>query len=339
MGEGRCLRDVLTRITEHPIDRINELLPLNIGLRDGRATNSISILTLVVHRRVTRQRQHVCMHDFYRHPARQPLQPETAAPPPQMGQGANDALPSNLRLEAVWAAHEDQVRDAQRLRYRVFADEMGARLHSLPGTPPGLDVDAFDAHCEHLLVRIAETADAPARVVGTYRVLTPMAARRAGGLYSDNEFDLSSLDRLRPRIAELGRSCTDPAFRQGGVILMLWSALADFMVRNRLDITVGCASVTMHDGGHTAASLWNVLRRSHRADADLVALPRLPLPVESLRGDLPVQPPALMKGYLKCGGKVLGPPAWDPDFRTADLPMIMNLADLPVAYRRRFIRD
>jgi putative hemolysin len=198
-------------------------------------------------------------------------------------------------------------------------------------------VDAFDAHCEHLLVRTAETAHAPARVVGTYRVLTPAAARRAGGLYSDGEFDLGALDALRPRIAELGRSCTDPAFRTGGAILMLWAALADFMRRNALDVTVGCASVPLLDGGHHAASLWQRLRHRHLARGGLCARPRLPLPVEWLRGDLEVEPPALIKGYLKCGGRLLGPPAWDPDFGTADLPMMMCLDDLPPAYRRRFL--
>ena len=269
-----------------------------------------------------------------------------ATPTPARRQRRSNAAPHARRCPVPttcgWRPsgprHADEVREAQRLRHRIFAGEMGARLPVLPGTPPGLDVDTFDAHCEHLLVRIAETADSPARVVGTYRVLTAAAARRAGGLYSDQEFDLSALDALRPRIAELGRSCTDPAFRQGGVILMLWSALADFMVRNRLDLTVGCASVPMADGGHTAASLWQQLRRSHLAPAPLVATPRLPLPVDSLRGDLPVEAPPLIKGYLKCGGRVLGAPAWDPDFRTADLPMIMDLADLPESYRRRFIR-
>ena len=77
-----------------------------------------------------------------------------------------------------WARHEDEVRQAQRLRYRVFADEMGARLD----TPvPGHDVDLFDDFCEHLLVRDAQTQD----VIGTYRVLTPAQAERVGGTYSD----------------------------------------------------------------------------------------------------------------------------------------------------------
>lgn len=263
---------------------------------------------------------------------------DSAGTPAALLQRAGAAPQAPPQLSVGWAVHDDEVRDAQRLRWRVFADEMGARLTPLAGTTPGLDADAFDPHCEHLLVRTVPSGDQAARVVGTYRVLTPAAARRAGGLYSDQEFDLSRLDPLRPRIAELGRSCTDPAFRNGGVILMLWAALADFMGRNGLDITVGCASVTMHDGGHSAASLWHQLRQTHLAPAALAAVPRLPLPVDELQGDLDVEPPALIKGYLKCGGQVLGPPAWDPDFQTADLPMMMNLADLPPAYRRRFIR-
>jgi putative hemolysin len=251
---------------------------------------------------------------------------------------ATEGRPGSARLETVWARHQDEVREAQRLRYRVFAEEMGARLSPPADAQPGLDIDHFDAHCEHLLIRTGETADAPAQVVGTYRVLTPVAAQRAGGLYSDGEFELGRLDPLRPRIVELGRSCTDPGWRTGGVILMLWAALAEFMVRNGLDLTVGSASVPMRDGGHTAASLWHALRRTHLAPPDLWARPRLPLPVDELQGNLAFEPPPLIKGYLKCGGKVLGPPAWDPDFGTADLPMMLDLADLPAAYRKRFIR-
>jgi putative hemolysin len=65
--------------------------------------------------------------------------------------------------------------------------------------------------------------------------------------------------------------------------------------------------------------------------------PRLALPVDDLDGELDVEPPPLIKGYLKCGAKVLGAPAWDPDFGVADLPMMMDLNDLPAAYRRRFM--
>ena len=245
----------------------------------------------------------------------------------------HDAPPA--QLEAVWARHADEVEAAQRLRWRVFVDEMGARL---PGRTPGIDRDIFDAHCEHLVVRVRETPASPARVVGTYRVLTPAAARLIGGLYADTEFDLVRLQPLRPRMAELGRSCVDADFRSGPVIMMLWSALAAFMQRNALDLMIGCASVPMRDGGHFAASLWRRLSAGHLATPDLHVRPRLPLPVDELRSDLPAEPPPLIRGYLRCGAKLLGAPAWDPDFGTADLPMMLRMGDLPEAWRRRFTR-
>ncbi|HWP19872.1 MAG TPA: GNAT family N-acyltransferase [Burkholderiaceae bacterium] len=240
------------------------------------------------------------------------------------------------RLVVAWARHADEVLEAQRLRYLVFADEMGARLDCPKGTPPGHDIDVFDPYCEHLLVRaVDEEGIGP--VVGTYRVLTPQAARRIGGLYSETEFDLTRLRPLRSRMVELGRSCVHPEHRSGGVILALWGALAEFMVRNDLDTMIGCASVSMRDGGHVAASLWEQLRHTHLAPIEYRVQPRLPLPVQELRHDLAVEPPALIKGYLRCGARILGAPAWDPDFNTADLPMMMRIADLPSKYRKHFL--
>jgi len=248
---------------------------------------------------------------------------------------ARSAAP--LRLDVVWARHEDEVREAQRLRHLVFAEEMGARLSPPAGTPPGLDVDVFDAHCEHLLVRLVEADGEAGAVIGTYRVLTPTAARRVGGLYSETEFDLTRLRPLRDKMVELGRSCVHPEHRSGGAILALWGALAEFMVRNRLHTMIGCASISMRDGGHVAASLWEQLRRTHLAPIERQVRPRLPLPVADLDRGLAVEPPPLIRGYLRCGARVLGAPAWDPDFNTADLPMMMRIDDLPARYRRHFL--
>ena len=240
-------------------------------------------------------------------------------------------------LEVVWARDDDDVRQAQRLRHLVFAEEMGARLSVPAGAPEGHDIDMFDAFCEHLLVRAPGEGDQPGPVIGTYRVMTPEAARRVGGLYSETEFDLTRLRPLRSKMVELGRSCVHPAWRSGGAIMALWGALAEFMVRNQLDTMVGCASVSMRDGGHYAASLWEQLRHTHMAPIELQVTPRLPLPVDDLQHSLDVEAPALIKGYLRCGARVLGPPAWDPDFNTADLPLMMRLADLPARYRRHFL--
>ena len=237
------------------------------------------------------------------------------------------------KISVSWARHQDEVREAQRLRFEVFALEMGATLSQ---ALPGHDIDLFDDYCEHLLVR--DTASQ--QVIGTYRVLTPTQAKRVGSTYSDTEFDLVRLRGLRERMVELGRSCVHADYRHGGVILALWGALAEFMARNQLDTMIGCASIPMQHqgvaGGHAAASIWRQLRQTHLAGIEHRVTPRLALPVEQLDASLDVAPPALIKGYLRLGAKVLGAPAWDPDFNTADLPMMMRIADLPARYRQHF---
>jgi putative hemolysin len=250
--------------------------------------------------------------------------------------GPSQATPEATRngLVVSWAKHTDEVRQAQRLRFKVFAEEMGARLDT---TSPGHDVDLFDNYCEHLLVRDRITN----KVVGTYRVLTPAQAKRVGSTYSDIEFDLTRLRGLRERMVELGRSCVHPDYRHGGVIMALWGALAEFMVRNKLDTMIGCASIPMlHNGmvsGNAAASIWHQLKQSHMAPIEHHVHPRLALPVDQLDSTLAVDPPALIKGYLRLGAKILGAPAWDPDFNSADLPMMMRINDLPPRYRKHFL--
>ncbi|MET0540293.1 MAG: GNAT family N-acyltransferase [Variovorax sp.] len=244
---------------------------------------------------------------------------------------------ASYRLETIWATSTEEVREAQRLRFRVFASEMGARLQVPPGAPADHDIDRFDDFCAHVLVRAVPAGEALPRVIGTYRVLTPQAARNAGGYYSETEFDMERLAPLRLRMAELGRSCIDPGWRTGGAILALWSALGDFLTRHGLDIAFGCASVSLADGGQCAAGLWHRLSVAHLGPAERRVRPWHPLPLDRLRGDPPVSTPPLIKGYLRCGAELLGAPAWDANFNTADLPMLLTLAGLPQRHHRRFI--
>ncbi|MET0351007.1 MAG: GNAT family N-acyltransferase [Rhizobacter sp.] len=255
---------------------------------------------------------------------------------------AEAVVARDTRLDVHWAESEADVREAQRLRHRVFVGEMGARLTVPPGTLEGVDADRFDPFCEHLLVRAIAAGDNTGPVVGTYRLLTPSGARRAGGGYTDTEFDLSSLAPLRPRAVELGRSCVHPDWRRGGVILLLWTALSRFMVSHGLDTMIGCASIALdRDGdGAEASALWHRLRHTHMASAPWSAVPRLPLPLHPVSAaDARVVVPPLIKGYLRCGTKVLGAPAFDAAFNVADLPMMARLNDLPTRFQHGAVSD
>jgi len=243
---------------------------------------------------------------------------------------SNVQLTPASRYHVSLAVDDSEIREAQRLRHKVFAEELGARLSSVL---PGHDIDLYDPFCDHLLVRDLDSGE----VVGTYRILPPEAAKRVGSYYSEQEFDLTRLNFLRPRMAELGRSCVHPAHRSGAVIARLWMGLADYMTRYGHEYIVGCASIGMADGGHIAASVYRQLTARHLAPIEWRVTPRFRLPVESLDDGQTAALPPLIKGYTRLGAMVCGEPAWDPDFNTADLLMLLPIAQLNRSYARRLI--
>ena len=244
-------------------------------------------------------------------------------------------------IEVGWADSEEDVREAQRLRYRVFAQEMGARLGKAADLAM-LDADRFDTYCDHLIVRsFGPGAPENGTVVGTYRVLSPAQARRAGGCYTDTEFDLGPLAPLRSGAVELGRSCVDAQWRRGGVIMAMWGALAGYMQQRDLHTMIGCASVSMTGGPAPALALWRRLAELYMAEERWHVKPRVPLVARLDAGAtgasaVIVQAPPLVKGYLRCGARLLGPPALDAAFNTADLPMMLRIDELAPRYRKHF---
>ncbi|MFZ5511361.1 MAG: GNAT family N-acetyltransferase [Pseudomonadota bacterium] len=240
------------------------------------------------------------------------------------------AATSRRHLHVHLAHSESEVLEAQRLRYRVFAEEMGARL----ATPiPGVDRDIYDPYCEHLIVRDEQSG----RIVGTYRILSPEAAGKVGGYYSENEFDLVRLRHLRQRMVEVGRSCIDPDYRTGATIALLWSGLTRYMLERGHRYLIGCASIGMADGGHAAVGIFNRLEQ-HLAPLEYRVFPRCPLPLERIAPSANAALPPLIKGYLRAGAYVCGEPAWDPDFNTADLLLLLPMARVDARYARHFIQ-
>lgn len=234
-------------------------------------------------------------------------------------------------LVLQFARREEEVREAQRLRFKVFAEEMGARV---PGQEHGIDRDLLDAHCEHLLVRDHDTN----KVVGTYRILNGAQARRIGGFYADEEFDLTRINHLRGDTVEVGRSCVHRDYRSGATIALLWSGLARYMETHRYRYLIGCASISMADGGNVAASIYQTLSKTSLAPVEYRVFPRCELPLEAYDCALETALPPLIKGYVRAGAYVCGAPAWDPDFNTADLLMMLPMARIESRYARHFLK-
>ena len=242
------------------------------------------------------------------------------------------AVPDGIEIK--WASNADEIQAAQRLRYKVFTQEMGGRVAK---SSSGLDCDLFDDFCEHLIVLSVQTGD----VIGTYRVLTPAQAQRVGSTHLDTFFDLTRLRQYKDRMVEIGKGCVDPEHRNGGVIMALWGELFKFMQRNKLDFMVGSTNIPMtqelSQSAKLAASIWTQVKREHLSPIELHIRPRFPLPVDQLVGDLTVELPSLIQAYLRLGAKVLGPPAWLVNSNSVELPMMMRSSELHSKYKKHFL--
>ncbi|MBK1784225.1 GNAT family N-acetyltransferase [Prauserella cavernicola] len=221
----------------------------------------------------------------------------------------------------------EQVRAAQRLRTAVFGGELGATL------PGELDVDEFDDVCDHLVVEHEPTGE----VVGTYRLLPPGRSRE---LYSSGEFDVENLDPLRESLVEAGRSCVHPDHRGGAVINLMWSALARYTLLSGNRFLAGCASVPLADGGRAAAATRQLAESRHAAPGEFRVQPHRPwAPTPSVEKPTYADVPPLLRGYLRLGAWVCGPPAHDPEFGVADFFVLLPLDRVDERYLRYFLGD
>ena len=230
-----------------------------------------------------------------------------------------------LRLARTGA----EVAAAQALRFAVFVEEMRARGGALTNHALRLEADRFDAHCEHLLLVDTLRGDA---VVGTTRLMTGEGAERAGGFASEEEFDLSALRRTGQSLLEVGRTCLHPDYRGGVARHRLWQGLASIVEQRGIGQLFGVASFPETDSERLAQAL-SCLQRDHLAPEAARPVSRVPVvlaPPEPLcRRTAVLGMPALVKAYLRLGGRVGEGAFLDPGFRCIDVCMVLDTAKLP----------
>jgi len=243
------------------------------------------------------------------------------------------------RYSMLLCTDADSIEAVQRLRYEVFTSEPG---FALVDSGAGLDVDHFDAYCDHLLVRDDDTGE----LVGCYRMLPPPGAIVAGGLYTATEFDVSALDGLRPSLVEMGRAVVRDGHRNGAVVLLMWAGILAYLDRSGYDYVTGCVSVPVLDPtGQTAPGsrlrgVRDFVTRRHAAPPEYTVYPYRPVVVDGrglddIESPGRVSVPPLMRGYLRLGAQVCGQPAHDPDFGVGDFPALLDKRHADIRYLRR----
>jgi putative hemolysin len=243
-----------------------------------------------------------------------------------------DWIGCDLRSYQLRLAESEAERAAAcRLRFRVFNLELGEGLPESYAN--GLDQDAYDAVCEHLLVEEKATG----RIIGTYRMQSGMTAWGHLGYYSAQEFDFAMYEGLRPQLLELGRACIEREHRTGEVLTLLWRGIAQYAHHHGLRYLIGCSSLLSQD----PAIGWAMYHRlpflaATHLRTQPVAECRLPAPPSDTA--VPeTNVPKLLKTYLAVGARICSEPAWDRAFGTIDFLTLQDMQELTPAARSRFL--
>ena len=246
---------------------------------------------------------------------------------------------SDPHLSVRLAETARDVEAAQRLRYEVFVEELGA-TGAMVDHRSRIERDAFDEVADHLIL---EDARRPGAVVGVYRLISSEAASGAGGFYTEGEYDLGPLHASGRRLLELGRSCLHPEYRGGSAMLRLWQGLGDYVVTHGIEVLFGVASFHGNDVGPFAEALSDLHHRflapeALRVRARAEGYQRMDLlpPEDVDRAAAMRATPALIKGYLKLGGLVGEGAYIDRAFNTIDVCLVMDTATISAEARRRY---
>lgn len=256
-------------------------------------------------------------------------------------------------LEVRLATRKSEIRRAQRLRYKVFYEEMSA-------VPSGLamlkrrDIDSYDAICDHLLViDHAATKAKPFRkprpkVVGTYRLLRQERAERHLGFYTASEFDIAPLLERHPdkNFLELGRSCVLKPYRTKRTVELLWHGIWTYVLHHRIDAMIGCASLEGTDPDQLALPLSFLHHHAGACEAWTArALPERYVPMRRLsleavdpKAALQALPP-LLKGYLRIGARFGDGAVIDRQFGTTDVFVVQPVSAIAARYLGHFGAD
>ncbi len=236
-------------------------------------------------------------------------------------------------LHVHLAENQLEVEKAYSLRYNVFNLELGEGLPSSRETLK--DKDEYDFFCDHLVVTDSSENN---MVVGTYRILRKEIAKKTIGFYSENEFDLFNIYNLEYELAEVGRSCVHPDYRDGSVITLLWKGLANYMNYYNIRYYMGCGSIHSIDK-ENALNVYEYFKKKNAiSEIYIPPLEKCKIIDENfILCDFETNSiPPLIKGYLRLGAKICGEPALDLEFGTTDFFILLDQEKITSKYSSKF---
>jgi len=250
-------------------------------------------------------------------------------------------------LEVRLAQTAAEVRQAQKLRYRVFYQE-GPAIPNPGRLFARRDVDAYDAICDHLLVLdhdARDTAPGKSAVVGTYRLLRQSLAEDYGGFYTAGEFDIGALIARHSNLQflELGRSCVLTPYRNKRTVELLWHGIHAYVAQNRIDVMIGCASLDGTEPKQLALPL-SFLHHYAQAPEEwqagalperYVEMNRIAKETIDPKAALRMLPP-LVKGYLRLGAYIGDGAVVDYEFGTTDVLVVLPFSVIQKRYFEHF---
>lgn len=247
----------------------------------------------------------------------------------------------NSRFIVKTVQNGSELMDVLKLRYEVFYSEyVGAVTDD---GVPGIDVDKFDILFDHLAIIDRKTE----KTVGTYRL---NCTKFNDKFYSEKEFKMKSIEKLKGHKIELGRACVHPDYRNGVTIAALWKGLGAYMQATESRYMFGCSSIHAEDTFQIAL-IHHWLKTSMEESHDDVRPrkkfrdPRFDHMVEKL-GEERFSPfreaagnlvPPLLLSYLKAGGRVCGEPALDKAFHCYDYFTLIDREKMDKGFIRKFL--
>jgi putative hemolysin len=259
----------------------------------------------------------------------------------QITRGTSRTLGRLGSLSTRLAVSDEEIREAQKIRFEVFCGEFFARQQTDPSSR--VEQEDHDKWCDHLLV--LDTAnEASPKTVGTQRFLVKKASDKTPVFRSQSEFDLEGLAVRHPdkTFMELGRSCILEAYRSKRTMELMWHGTWAYAIENSVDVMTGCASFHAQSIEDIKPAL-NFLASLSVPDTpwkvDPVSDDCLSIQQLLLEDDIAIEPkkairtlPPLIKGYLRLGAVFSDHVVFDKAFGTIDIAVILPVENINPRY-------